>query len=140
MLCIVYVSSASWLLSGEELRNILRSSRRNNERLGVTGMLLYRGGNFIQALEGPERPVRQVYDTLCHDPRHGSIIKIADRPLHQRFFPDWTMGFYNADKLPQPDRDVVTPFLTEPAGMESIANQSSLAYKLLLSFKRSVAR
>ena len=48
---LVYVSSASTLFSRAELDEILRTSRRNNERLGVSGALLYKGGNLMQVLE-----------------------------------------------------------------------------------------
>jgi hypothetical protein len=36
-------------------------SRENNAKRGVTGMLLYKEGNFIQVLEGDEREVRIVF-------------------------------------------------------------------------------
>lgn len=45
---LVYLSSAVELFREEELKDLLATSRLNNEKLHVTGMLLYHEGNFIQ--------------------------------------------------------------------------------------------
>jgi len=50
MISLIYVSTADHLLSNEELLEILHISRKNNEVGPVTGMLLYKGGNFMQVL------------------------------------------------------------------------------------------
>ena len=55
MFYTVYVSSAVDLFSDEELLKLLDVSRKNNQALDVTGMLLYKGGNFMQFLEGEKR-------------------------------------------------------------------------------------
>ena len=47
---IVYVSSATRPFQEAELQDLLLKARENNARLGVTGMLLYIGGNFMQLL------------------------------------------------------------------------------------------
>jgi len=52
MLSIVYVSSATRPLEENELLDMLKTCQRNNARTNVTGLLLYKGGNFMQALEG----------------------------------------------------------------------------------------
>jgi len=51
---LVYVSSATELFSDTQLENLLLRSRQNNSTLGITGMLLYKDGNFMQCLEGPK--------------------------------------------------------------------------------------
>ena len=48
MLSLVYVSSALREFSKSELVELLEKSRKKNTRLGLTGMLLYKEGNFIQ--------------------------------------------------------------------------------------------
>jgi Sensors of blue-light using FAD. len=52
MFFLVYVSSATRPFSREDLRVLLETCRKNNAELGVTGMLLYKDGNFMQ---GPRR-------------------------------------------------------------------------------------
>lgn len=41
---------------------MLAKSRSNNVRDGISGMLLYRDGDFLQVLEGPEDKVRAAFD------------------------------------------------------------------------------
>ena len=55
LVSLSYVSSAVRKLDDHELLEVLRVARKNNERLGVTGMLLYHDGNFMQILEALPR-------------------------------------------------------------------------------------
>jgi hypothetical protein len=87
----IYVSA----LSGTDdtvLPDILRASQKNNERNGVTGMLLYADGNFLQVLEGPPQTVEETFARIEQDPRHHHIIVMSDEPTTQRDFADWSMG------------------------------------------------
>ncbi|KAB8143522.1 BLUF domain-containing protein [Chloroflexia bacterium SDU3-3] len=86
MIRIIYVSSAARPFSQPELEALLDSSRRNNQARGITGLLLYRAGSFMQILEGEERTVRAVYATICRDPRHTHIVQLDDSPIDQRSF------------------------------------------------------
>jgi hypothetical protein len=52
MFSIVYVSSALKPFSKTDLLTLLEKSRENNTSLGISGMLLYKDGNFMQVLEG----------------------------------------------------------------------------------------
>jgi len=67
--------------------------------VGVTGILLYRGGNFIQALEGPDDAVEATYQRIRRDPRHYGVYVLVDEPLDQRRFESWSMSFQNISKL-----------------------------------------
>ena len=93
MLSLTYVSSATDLMSADELVALLEQSRASNERRGITGMLLYRDGNILQCLEGPEDEVRAAYDVISRDPRHRGVIVLAEEHVEQRSFADWSMGF-----------------------------------------------
>jgi len=77
-LFLVYVSSATLPFSGEDLRALLATCRENNAELGVTGMLLYKDGNFMQVLEGDEQAVRGLYARIAADPRHGGEITLQE--------------------------------------------------------------
>ena len=48
--CLVYISLAIRKMSDAELSELLATCRKNNRKLEVTGLLLYRDGFFIQAL------------------------------------------------------------------------------------------
>lgn len=64
MLQIVYASSATKAFSKAELVELLTQVRAKNSRLGVTGMLLYKDGNFLQVIEGEEAIIRGLYQSL----------------------------------------------------------------------------
>ena len=58
LVSLIYVSSGVRVLTDAEIFEILTQSRRNNERCGITGLLLYRDGNLMQVLEGPGAAVK----------------------------------------------------------------------------------
>src|SRR5574343_1452728 len=93
MLQLVYVSSATSLFSKAELLELLTQSRIKNSALGITGMLLYKDGNFMQMLEGEDKAVRQLFETIRNDPRHHDSIVLIEEPAETAYFPDWSMGF-----------------------------------------------
>jgi hypothetical protein len=90
---IVYVSAAVAPLSEVELAELLAASRSNNAAAGLTGMLLYRDGQFMQALEGDDDAVQSVYSVVAADTRHDRVRTVLDEQIDDRRFPDWTMGF-----------------------------------------------
>jgi len=98
---LVYISSAYELMEDEELLDILTVSRRNNAERNLTGMLIYGEGTFIQVLEGDEDKLKETYRNIAADPRHKSIIKMAEGEVKERNFADWAMGFksVNAEEL-----------------------------------------
>ncbi|THG30026.1 BLUF domain-containing protein [Naasia lichenicola] len=90
---IVYVSTATVPFWDEEVAELLEKSRSKNDGLGLTGMLLFKGGQFMQVLEGPESAVRSLIATISKDPRHEDVRTLWEEPIEQRQFPAWTMGY-----------------------------------------------
>jgi hypothetical protein len=72
---------------------LLPAARRRNDLLDVTGMLLFSGGNIIHTIEGPDRWVGMLFDLFAQDQRNWNVQVMLDRPIEDRTFPDWTMGF-----------------------------------------------
>lgn len=90
---VVYVSIASRPFSGDELKALLAQSRERNREDGITGMLLYKDGCFIQAFEGGKDEVKKLHSRISRDPRHRSITILFEGATEQRQFSQWTMGF-----------------------------------------------
>ncbi|WP_428408308.1 BLUF domain-containing protein [Hyphococcus sp.] len=88
---IVVYASAS-VLASPDLESILEVSRRNNGSNGLTGVLLFAEGNFLQALEGPTRALDKTYARIVNDARHRQIIELYRMPIEERHFPTWSMG------------------------------------------------
>lgn len=89
-----YVSVATEVFSDADLVALLDKARSTNFRLGVTGMLLYHDGAFIQVLEGKADAVLQLYDRIKGDPRHTGAVVLFQGMADRRSFPVWTMGFH----------------------------------------------
>jgi hypothetical protein len=92
-----YVSTQTTELEPQELRGLLESARTRNRGLGLTGVLLHRQDSFFQVLEGDASAVRQVFDSIRHDPRHQRIEVLFEGEIDQREFADWQMGFVELD-------------------------------------------
>ena len=90
---LVYISAAVTWFSPTALRDLLATARTNNEKAGITGMLLYKDGNFMQALEGEETAVRALYRHIATDRRHCGVVVIDSGHSETRQFGAWRMGF-----------------------------------------------
>ena len=92
---VLYVATARKPFSREDLAALLAKSRTNNERDDVTGMLLYRDGLFIQALEGPPEAIRALMTRIRNDSRIIGCDLIDESEAQDRVFPDWRMAYRN---------------------------------------------
>ena len=81
-----------------ELKELLQQARLKNSALGVTGMLVYCGWEFIQILEGEEDVVKELYQTIFNDPRHRSVEVFYQGAIQQRAFTGWSMAFQVIDE------------------------------------------
>ncbi|WP_198086648.1 BLUF domain-containing protein [Variovorax sp. E3] len=99
MLARLIYRSMSKAPSGEDLRDILACSRRNNAQRGITGALCHLRGTYMQYLEGDEAAIRRLMETIGQDPRHVDLIVLEYRFIAARAFPSWSMALidWNAD-------------------------------------------
>jgi hypothetical protein len=98
---VIYSSAAVAPFSERELTELLTIARINNGRLGVTGMLLYHEGSFLQALEGDARVVDALFTKIGKDKRHHRVVTLLRREIEAPEFAQWTMGFASTKGLPQ---------------------------------------
>jgi hypothetical protein len=134
MYFLIYSSSATQPFLREQLIELLAVSRRNNSKLNVTGLLLYKGGTFMQVLEGEEHDVATVHGRILLDPRHHQILTLLTGPQTARQFGDWSMGFRDLD-AGLDDVPGFSEFLNTPLTGSEFAANPSYAQKLLLKFK-----
>ena len=133
----VYLSSAVRPFSNEEIVALLTRCRENNAKVGITGMLLYKEGNFMQVVEGAEKHVRELLEKITRDPRHHGLITLIEGRSAERQFPDWTMGFrdLNSDVVKQ--LPGYSEFLNVPLSGAEFRDQPTRCQKLLLTFKKN---
>ena len=88
------VGDAATLASA--ITSILAKSQANNERVGVTGALMFNSGCFAQVLEGSRSAIEDVFERIQQDDRHGEVSLLAFDPAPVRAFQNWSMGFVGA--------------------------------------------
>jgi hypothetical protein len=96
---VIYASAAAVPFSESDLATLLLRARGNNERLGITGLLLYHEGSFLQALEGDEAALASLFSTISGDKRHDHIVKLLAREVPDRHFSGWNMGFVSMSSV-----------------------------------------
>jgi FAD-dependent sensor of blue light len=124
---LVYTSNAIREYDREDLLALLMHSRERNERLEITGMLLYTDGRFVQVLEGEKKSVLSLYNEIREDSRHINVTPLSQNTIERRMFPDWTMGYKNIDLIHYRNIPGLNLFLDNDAISEP--------YRLLLHFK-----
>ena len=78
---------------------ILAQSRQHNPGSGITGVLCYGGGIFLQAIEGGRSAVNELYGHILRDTRHSQVELLVYEVISERHFGGWTMGLVNLSKL-----------------------------------------
>jgi hypothetical protein len=137
---MIYVSSATRLLSSRDLTQILRASNSNNKRLNITGMLLFANGSFIQVLEGEEQAVRLLYEKIAKDPRHSHITLIDDSEIDHPVFSSWSMGYKNLDMERPNALHGYTDFLDRRVPPEEFLHHKDAVAELLYQFAENNQR
>lgn len=95
----LYASRAVVPLLPDVMDSILEQSRRNNPRLGITGMLCMSDDLFIQVLEGGRDEVCELYKTIVCDTRHANVRLLVYEEITERRFGHWTMGHVHIAKV-----------------------------------------
>jgi hypothetical protein len=137
LVAAVYVSASPRLLQEEEILEILRVAREKNEKLDITGMLLYREGNFLQVLEGPASAVDSLLATIKRDPRHNGFILMSRKKIDERQFGEWSMAFRNMSKGSTTE-DGYNAFLEPGFEDDEVGEQSQLVFRLLRRFREDM--
>ena len=135
---MAYISTASKLFDSAELREMLKESNVRNKAAGITGMLLYKEGQFMQVLEGEADAVIATFSRISKDPRHRGIMVLVKGAVQERRFPQWSMAFRD---LNLPDHQEVpgfSEFLNTPLTGKEFNGDPEQCEKLLLVFKKSL--
>lgn len=96
---LLYASRASAAIGEHELAAILKASRERNPAEGITGLLCYTDGVFVQLLEGGRDAVNARYRQIVVDPRHRDVTLMSYAEIGERAFAGWAMGMVNLSRL-----------------------------------------
>jgi hypothetical protein len=129
---LIYVSSASYLMTDEELVDLLGKARRSNEQNDISGMLVYNEGCFIQVLEGPANALTETFRRIEQDPRHSQCIILLRQEINERAFEGWSMGFRSTSRQELEDLTGYVDFFEDCP----VPTRGAAAYRLLTSFRK----
>ena len=96
---LMYASRAVPTVDQEELLAIVRKSKANNPAAGITGVLCFSEGIFLQALEGGRSAVNKLYNRIASDSRHTDVELLCYEEIGERRFAGWSMGQVNMSRL-----------------------------------------
>ncbi len=96
---LIYASRAAGPASSDTTEAIVAESQHHNPANGITGILCFSGGVYLQALEGGRRAVNDLYGHILRDARHTDVVLMHYEEIHERRFAGWTMGQVNLSRI-----------------------------------------
>ena len=70
--------------SAAAIESILGPSRAHNTASGITGILCYGQGIFLQAIEGGRTAISDLYGHIQKDPRHKDVVLLHFEEIAER--------------------------------------------------------
>jgi len=88
---LIYASDAREGLRYRDFMSIMDNAATTNTERGITGILCFGGGQFLQALEGERLAVNALYHHIATDPRHSNCQLLSIEEISTRDFAEWSM-------------------------------------------------
>lgn len=132
---LCYVSTASCALDGHQLADILKTARAENARRGITGLLLYKQGSFMQVLEGSREAVMAVFERIAADARHTEVEVLFEEEAEKREFADWSMAFVDLDGVDAAHIPGFSDFMESEEEPRRFLQELTRAKRFLLLFR-----
>lgn len=76
-----------------QVEHIVELARLRNERLGVTGALIFTGASFAQVIEGSAAAVAELIARIQEDSRHENVRVVENDRIEERRFGPWQMAY-----------------------------------------------
>jgi hypothetical protein len=137
---LIYVSVATAELSPADLKSLLDEVRPKNAQRDVSGLLVYRHGEFMQLLEGGKEEIFGVYRKVANDPRHRQVNLLWSGPIAERAFAGWEMAFIGPDDLANRKTAGYSDFLEQDFSALSLGGTPSMGKDFLLSLRNDFLR
>ena len=109
-----------------EIKEILLSSRKNNPVLGISGVMCFLDGVYLQYLEGEAAAVDALYKKIEKDPRHKDAKVLVHEPISTREYPKWSMALLTWNEETKALFSLFNPnsaldvYATDPASVASL--------------------
>lgn len=76
-----------------QIDDIVAVARAGNERLDVTGTLIFTGCYFAQYIEGAPESVAKLRAIIVADNRHTDLVTLSEGPIAARRFATWSLAY-----------------------------------------------
>jgi len=130
LVSIVYMSRSAVPFDDDAMTELLRGSRLRNEALGVSGLLVAKGGRFMQLLEGPAWSVDDRFAAISRDPRHGEVKSLVREEIARRRFDGWSMAYRSLEDADLHAEEGFSPFLSGTMDFGPEFDRTSAAWLL----------
>ncbi len=135
---ILYCSTANGQWSEHvptAITDIIVQGRRFNRANNITGFLCYKGGYYLQAIEGPTEVITSLYKRICTDSRHYDVNTLLDEAnLTTREFQAWSLKLASTS----PVSEKVALFIDKK--WPALKNNNKAALKILSIFYKAQVR
>ena len=135
---LIYLSQESVAFDNNELVELGAKANSRNQLLGITGLLTYKSGTFIQYIEGSKAALHELFEIIKKDQRHEITSFFEFEKIDERLFPDWAMRYYSYNQwIEIRCEDIVNEILST---MSVNVYGKDLIGKMLLSNMKTIAR
>lgn len=92
----------------------------------------------MQAVEGPDKTVTELFEKISTDPRHRGVIVLLKHETSRRSFPNWSMGFKNLREIDLTNLPGYQEFFDDSLTSHRFKDDPTLAQRLLLTFREKM--
>lgn len=137
---LLYVSKVADGFTKDDMLDILKISRENNEKKGITGILLYYKDHFCQVLEGGKEDIEDLYKVIEADKRNHSTTVLCFQPVNERVFANWSMAFQDISDVDTSQLEGYSEFLEKGFTVETVSDHTSLIKDMLIRVKTIIEK
>lgn len=92
----------------------------------------------MQALEGPQENVHQIFNSTKKDPRNTGIVALLEKDITVREFSHWTMGFKNLNTVSAATLPGFVDIFNSKLDTEIVCVNKSATVKILMFFAKKL--
>ena len=132
---LLYTSIATIPMAKDSLKDLLAKARDYNSLNEITGMLLFKDGNFMQVIEGDETAIKSLFEKISKDSRHRDILVLKEGKLQEKMFSNWSMGFRDLNSPDMQNLPGYTDFMNLKFNASEAYNNPTFCMKMLKIFR-----
>lgn len=122
---LLYVSQATDSVNEDAIEVLREKALLNTNLNGITGILVYRKGFFMQYIEGTENQVIDLFRQLRGTGRHFNVRVLSRGVLAKRLFDNWSVRWVMGEEPGPSSESLIDVFETVLASKVITTNEIS---------------